>query len=293
MAKCVFTTRVSPSYDDLPEVRYQFPKRYLRFAEAAVGDWIVYYEPRNPGEDAGVRRGRMAYFATAKVTKVEPDQKRRDHYYAFVEQYLEFPNPVPLRVGSLFMEGALRSEHGLPKRGLMGWAMRPIPDAEYDLIVRAGLARDPRVLDLEASVAVAEDRPEPAETILTRRTLRDAAFSGLVSRAYNSTCAFTGLRLINGGGNREVEAAHIKPVSERGPDSVRNGLAISRTAHWLFDHGLLSLENDGRILTVPKLIPPAFSPLLRREGYVVFPKRDSDRPHRLFLDYHRDNIYRG
>jgi putative restriction endonuclease len=46
MAKAVFTTQMEPSWDDLPKVRYHFPKRYLRQAEQTVGDWIVYYEPR-------------------------------------------------------------------------------------------------------------------------------------------------------------------------------------------------------------------------------------------------------
>ena len=46
MPKAVLTTKVDPSYDDLPEERYHFPSRYLNAARAALGDWIVYYEPR-------------------------------------------------------------------------------------------------------------------------------------------------------------------------------------------------------------------------------------------------------
>lgn len=46
MSKAIFTTKVNPAYDDLPEVRYHFPQSYLRVAEAAVNDWILYYEPR-------------------------------------------------------------------------------------------------------------------------------------------------------------------------------------------------------------------------------------------------------
>ena len=40
MAKGVFTTKVNPTYDDLPEVRYHFPKTYLNQTKATVGDWI-------------------------------------------------------------------------------------------------------------------------------------------------------------------------------------------------------------------------------------------------------------
>ncbi len=42
----IFTTKIEPAYDDLPEERYHFPRTYLSQVEAAVGDWIVYYEPR-------------------------------------------------------------------------------------------------------------------------------------------------------------------------------------------------------------------------------------------------------
>ena len=36
MAKAIFTTKVNPTYDDLPEVRYHFPKTYLNQAQATV-----------------------------------------------------------------------------------------------------------------------------------------------------------------------------------------------------------------------------------------------------------------
>ena len=37
MAKAVLTTKVSPTYDDLPEVRYHFPRTYLNQVSSAVG----------------------------------------------------------------------------------------------------------------------------------------------------------------------------------------------------------------------------------------------------------------
>jgi putative restriction endonuclease len=80
---------------------------------------------------------------------------------------------------------------------------------------------------------VAEEPGEynrPVLEQLVRRPFRDAAFAKSVVMAYGYSCAVTGLRLINGGGRCEVEAAHIRPVGEghRGPDSVRNGIARSR-----------------------------------------------------------------
>uniref|UniRef100_UPI001953CABF HNH endonuclease n=1 Tax=Klebsiella aerogenes TaxID=548 RepID=UPI001953CABF len=70
---------------------------------------------------------------------------------------------------------------------------------------------------------------------LTSRIMRERAFRRVVLRAYDERCAVTGLKLINGGGRAEVVAAHIKPVAANGPDSIRNGIALSGTAHWMFD----------------------------------------------------------
>ncbi len=73
----------------------------------------------------------------------------------------------------------------------------------------------------------------------------------------------TGLKIINGGGRTEVQAAHIRPVPDRGPDSVRNGLALSGTVHWMFDRGLISIDDDYSLIVaergVDQILSDAFS----------------------------------
>lgn len=123
---------VSPSYDDIPEIRYHFPRRYLNQAERCLGDWIVYCEPRQGG-------GRMCYFATARVDRIEPDPRISDHFYAFVSDYLEFPAPVDYREGTVFHESALRKPDGSVNKGSLGWAIRHLPDHEYMEIIRLGM----------------------------------------------------------------------------------------------------------------------------------------------------------
>lgn len=107
MTKVVLTSKIDPTYDDLPEERYHFPKIYLRQIEQAVGDWIVYYEPRRSTGDLSSSGGRQSYFATAKLLRIEPDPTQKDHYYAFVSNYLEFDHPVPFKHGAHYFEGAL------------------------------------------------------------------------------------------------------------------------------------------------------------------------------------------
>src|SRR3546814_15260558 len=97
MVKVLLTTKVNPTYDDLPEDRYHFPRTYLNTIEQAVGDWAIYYEPRRTSGDLSSRGGRMAYSATARITRSESDPSTHDPFYASVADFLELEHPVPLR----------------------------------------------------------------------------------------------------------------------------------------------------------------------------------------------------
>jgi putative restriction endonuclease len=141
MAKAVFTTKVDPTYDDLPEQRYHFPRTYLRQVEAAIGDGIIYYEPRRSSGHSSSRGGRLAYFATAIVTKVIPDPTRSDHFYAFVADYLDFDRAVPFNDGGRYYESALQRADGETNKGAFGRAVRAISDLEYEAILGAGFTR--------------------------------------------------------------------------------------------------------------------------------------------------------
>jgi putative restriction endonuclease len=140
MPKAIFTTKADPTYDDLPEERYHFPRTYLRQAEVARGDWIVYYEPRR-SEDLSSRGGRQSYFATARVDRSEADPVRPDHFYAFVSAFLEFDRPVPFRDGQRYFDAGLERDDGKTNKGAFGRAVRALSDTEYDLILQAGFTR--------------------------------------------------------------------------------------------------------------------------------------------------------
>lgn len=298
--KAVFTTKVAPSYDDLPEVRYHFPSQYLRTAEQAIGDWIVYYEPRRATADPSSRGGRQAYFATARVVSISPDPTTPDHHYAFMADFLPFPRAVPFKEGERYYERRLRKDDGSTNKGLFGVSVRPLGETEYEDILGAALATvlgpatpTPREA---AGFALAEEAAtfeRPIVERLVARPLRDAAFSAAVRDAYDNTCAMTGLRIINGGGRPEVQAAHIRPVAADGPDSPRNGLALSGTIHWMFDRGLISVADDDTILVADGFVPPDAARLIRPDRKLIAPQRADLRPHPQFLAWHRDNVFKG
>ncbi|MGE4078360.1 MAG: HNH endonuclease, partial [Reyranella sp.] len=97
------------------------------------------------------------------------------------------------------------------------------------------------------------------------RKVREANFRRHVCEAYDNTCAVTGLRILNGGGKAEVQAAHIWSVANGGPDVVQNGLALSATAHWLFDRHLISLTDDYGLLVSHNRIPSELQALFQKQ----------------------------
>jgi putative restriction endonuclease len=66
--------------------------------------------------------------------------------------------------------------------------------------------------------------------------------------AYKHTCALTGYRMTTLEMESIVDAAHIHEFSDSRNNDPRNGLALSKNAHWQFDRGLWSITDDYRVL---------------------------------------------
>lgn len=312
MAKAVFTHADGSIYDDHPEERYHFPRTYLNVAQRAVGDWIVYYEPRRPAAGSERTGGRQAYFAVARVVRIDRDPARDDHFYARMADYLPFPSPPGFTEGGLHLEGALRKPDGSTNRGAFGRAVRALPDHEFEAILALGFAGLRPELGAEdwavdrpvaarpkpsgagfGDAAAAFERPRRIVEQIVSRPFREAAFARQVKAAYGQTCAMTGLRILNGGGRPEVEAAHIRPVAADGPDTVRNGVALCATAHWMFDRGLVSIDDDMTILVARDHLPDAARRLLNADGRLIAPEILAQRQHPRFLDFHRREVFKG
>ena len=145
----------------------------------------------------------------------------------------------------------------------------------------------------EAQTPFTFEQPRERVSYLSSRIIRDRVFRRTVLRAYGERCAITGLRLINGGGRAEVDAAHIQPVERNGPDTVSNGLALSGTAHWMFDRGLISLSDGLEILVSTRVNDQeGVRALINKNGHAHKPLRDLERPHPHFLQWHRENCFK-
>ncbi len=78
---------------------------------------------------------------------------------------------------------------------------------------------------------------------------RDARFRiEVVVVAYKHTCALTGYRMTTLEMESIVDASHIHEFSDSRNNDPRNGLALSKNAHWQFDLGLWSITDDYRVM---------------------------------------------
>lgn len=287
----VFVHRRDTHYSDQPHVQYQFPSQYLSRAKQFEKDWAVYYEP--------VKAGARGFYALGFVDQIIPDPIVPKMFVAKIQDgsYLDFATPVPHKIDGLLVERGLSNAQA---------AVRPLSHADFASIINLGLSEDEPVLPRVDNVSAQVDRlheplvpfvfeqPRIRLESLVSRPFRDRVFRSAVINAYGSRCAITGLKFINGGGRAEVEAAHIRPVERHGPDSVNNGLALSGTAHWMFDRGLIALEDNLDIMvsrhvndldSIDRLVSPS------RRAFT--PADPTLRPHPRFLAWHREHVFKG
>ena len=262
------------------------------------GGWVLYLEPTKI-------KGRKSrgYFAAAKVEKVIPDPTKNNMYLALIQAgtYTPFLNGVP------FSNNKVPIERGLLENGkLSGRAqasVRPCSEKDFNRILDIGIGGlDFDLDDGETRVGDAfEEIQEPfglteerrRRLFLSNKIVRDRNFRNIVLDVYDSRCAFTGLKIINGGGRAEVEAAHIMPVERNGNDHVCNGLALSRTPHWMFDRGLLSLSDKFEIMFSRHINDvDSVERLVNSDRIAIVPDEPNKRPHPDFLNWHRENCFK-
>ena len=297
-SKGIFMLPHHPGFDDLPERRYRFGSQWLRTAARLAGQWVV-YQGRTPAGAGG-------YHAAARVEQIDPASDRDGLMSARIAEgsYLEFGRLVPFEIeGAIVEYGLLSADLELDDdRALQ--PVRAISDADFNRIIELGLVTEDELLprtDLNDGLPIAQqlaeeragwEGPVDRATMLVNRKVRNHQFRKRVLDVYGARCALTGMKLINGGGRPETEAAHIMSVSAGGPDAVNNGIALSGTIHWMFDRGLISLSDHGDILlsgaindrdSVERLIFP--------DRKARFPAASDHRPHPHYLDWHRTECF--
>lgn len=294
--KGVFVTGPQSDYGDDPPHFYRFPPQWLNAALRVVGNWIVYLEPR--------RAGGRGYFAVGKVERIVADPAQAGMYLAMIEpgSFLEFGRDVSFQLDGKAVERGLLDAGGKLNNGRAVQSIRPLSNADFNRIVELGLMdaepEMPRVGQVEPIPAMlsgggqkAFEGPVDRATMLVSRKVRKAGFRRAILYVYEGRCALTGMRLVNGGGRLETEAAHIMSVGDGGPDAVNNGIALSGTVHWMFDRGLIGLSDAGDILLSSKINDrEGMEKMIFADRRARWPAGAAHRPHPKYLSWHRQRF---
>jgi len=296
--KGVFVVGSHSVYKDEPERFYRFPPRWMNNALKLEGGWIIYQEPR--------RAGQRGYYAVAMMDRIVPDPTQEGMHLALIKpgSYLEFGRDVPFQLDGRAVERGLLDIEGKLNNGRAIQSIRVISDCDFNRIIELGLIEETDLLPRvdEGEIIAPELHDEYAEwsgpidrtTMLVNRTVRDRQFRKRVLDVYECQCALIGMKLINGGGRAEAQAAHIMSVEAGGPDMITNGIALSGTMHWMFDRGLISLSDDGDILLSHKINDiESINKIIYSDRKARIPVSAAFRPHPRYLEWHRRERFYG
>jgi putative restriction endonuclease len=120
---------------------------------------------------------------------------------------------------------------------------------------------------------------------------REARFRLDIVSSYHYTCALTGFRILLISSGSIIDAAHIHEFADSRNNDVRNGIALCKNAHWLFDNGLWTITDDYTIsVAVGNFFEdsPNQRPLSDYHGQKIrLPSSPAHYPDPVHLDWHR------
>ncbi len=147
------------------------------------------------------------------------------------------------------------------------------------------------------SFALDEFKPFVAEDIAIYQVVatqkREQAFKKVILDQYDFQCAVTGVRY-HSEKLTEAQAAHIISKGKKGSDDPRNGIALSRTAHWAFDVGMFTISDQYEVVVHPKARNADTNkfPILDMHGRPIhLPEDESYCPHVEALAWHRKEVF--
>lgn len=166
------------------------------------------------------------------------------------------------------------------------------PSIHQDILDAVRLAAGPSSHEL--------DEPMPRRGREVREyTPRDPRFRRAVLEAYDERCAVCEHDIRFGDRLLGLEAAHIRWHSHDGRDVVRNGLALCSVHHKALDLGAMGLEAKagGFQILISGKVRGTSAAAKRLVGFrgkeMRAPLFAKDVPDRRFVEWHREEVFRG
>lgn len=121
--------------------------------------------------------------------------------------------------------------------------------------------------------------------------IRSAVFKKQIPSIYNHTCCISGMRLIASDSIQMIDACHIIPFMESHDDTISNGLSLCPNLHRAFDRGLISIDNDYKVLIKSFVENESIYAIQQFEGKsILLPQQKSHYPAYDNLVHHRSRF---
>ncbi len=172
------------------------------------------------------------------------------------------------------------------------FAQRLMINEYFDLNEQVGLYE---LVGLEGSSSEEFELEVDSSVREWREAGRSVRFRLDIVAAYGYTCALTGYRITTLSGSAIVDAAHIHQFAKSRNDDPRNGLALCKNAHWMFDQGLWSLDDEYRVIVATAAYdedPGDQKSLLSYQGQRInLPKNIAYWPDLKHIAWHRQHKF--
>jgi putative restriction endonuclease len=125
--------------------------------------------------------------------------------------------------------------------------------------------------------------------------LRCNLFKREIPKIYNNTCCISEMKIDAITSVSMIDACHIVPFNESYDDTITNGIALCPNLHRAFDRGLISIDDNYKVIVSEIFIEDKTNYSIRIfEGkQIILPKQGMYYPLIENITWHRKNIFRG
>jgi putative restriction endonuclease len=286
--------RNQPSLD---EVNFWRPKDHREFRAINPGELFLFklHSPNNYIVGGGI----YAHFVMLPISlawesfSISNGATSLQQMRSRVIKYrnMQDDNTTDFRIGCILLEQPffLPRDRWIP---IPEWNAATQQGRTYDMTIEPGHSI---WLKLQSSKQISfvtqEESPQYGPPLLSMPRLGQGTFRVMVTEAYGWRCSITKERTLPA-----LDAAHIRPYSESGMNTVNNGVLLRRDLHALFDKGYVTITPCFQ-LEVSRRIKEEYQngrDYYRLHGTTMtLPLKSTDYPSSEYLQWHNINIYRG
>jgi putative restriction endonuclease len=124
--------------------------------------------------------------------------------------------------------------------------------------------------------------------------VRSGVFKRVIPKIYNYTCCISGMRIVSGYDIQMIDACHIVPFSVSHDDTITNGISLSPNLHRAFDRGLITLNENYRVVVSKSFTENQNENSLQAyEGkQIALPKEIHHHPYKDNFKWHNEKVFK-